>query len=92
MKLWIIALAISAAAGCGHSEDADEQSASKNVNQTTEAPTPPQQANVQQPANPGIDTGEARNLNAPGMPANAPKPKPEKPKPRPKQEALDFTK
>jgi hypothetical protein len=91
MKLWIIALAISAAAGCGHSEDADEKSTSKQVNQTVEAPATPPPANMQQPVNQGVDTGEAINSQTPGMPANAPKPKPEKPKPRPKQEAVDFT-
>lgn len=93
MKLWVIALAISAAAGCGHSDDAEEQSSSKNTNQVTEAPVtvPPPTINTQ-PANAVTDTGGVVESQAPNMPANAPKPKPEKPRPRPKQEAVDFTK
>jgi hypothetical protein len=90
MKLWIIALAISATAGCGHDNNTEEKTAGTPTEQAPPAPV----SNPDTNAGPSVNMGpvDTAGLNVPGQPANAPKPKPEKPKPRPKPEVIDFTK
>jgi hypothetical protein len=104
MKLWIIALAISAAAGCGHESESDN-AASTTVNQAAVAPQSPEvQQEARQQAPPQTTIRDTAMDLTNGNRAPEPTPpvshdpnrtkdgKPKQPATRPKPQPVDFTK